>query len=312
MLQSDILSFLPSPILGSITATLAFLNTTLAFLPLFFIAVLKLLVPHRGWRDFCRGILSSIAEGWVAVNGRIGSLTGTQWEVTLPPDLERSGRYLIVANHQSWSDVLVIQRALGRRVPFLTFFLKQELIWVPMLGLAWWALDMPFVKRYSKAYLQKNPGKRGADLSATRASCAKLKGGPLCIVNFAEGTRFRDEKHQAQSSPYRHLLKPRAGGLAFTMNALDGAVHTLLDATLVYDPHRGGLWDLLSGRLKRVQVVIEAIHIPERFLVGDYQEDEEWRAAFQAWLSEMWERKDARMHRLLTPGEKTSASMGPP
>ncbi len=61
--------------------------------------------------------------------------------------LHQRGWYLVSSNHQSWVDILVLQRIFHGRIPFLKFFLKQELIWVPVIGLAWWALDFPFMKR---------------------------------------------------------------------------------------------------------------------------------------------------------------------
>ena len=50
--------------------------------------------------------------------------------------LARQEWYLMTSNHQSWADILVLQKVTNRRVPSLKFFLKQELIWVPLLGLA--------------------------------------------------------------------------------------------------------------------------------------------------------------------------------
>ncbi len=55
------------------------------------------------------------------------------------------------SNHRSWVDILVLQSIFNRRIPFLKFFLKRQLIWVPLLGLAWWALDFPFMRRYSSS-----------------------------------------------------------------------------------------------------------------------------------------------------------------
>ena len=34
-------------------------------------------------------------------------------------------------------------------------------------------------------------------------------------MNFVEGTRFTREKHARQNSPYNHLLRTKAGGMAF-------------------------------------------------------------------------------------------------
>ena len=112
------------------------------------------------------------------------------------------------------------RKSLTAAVPFLKFFLKKELIWVPILGIAWWALDFPFMKRYSAAVLKKRPHLRGKDIEITRQACKKFKSLPVSIMNFVEGTRFTREKHDKQKSPFTHLLKPKAGGIGFVLSTM--------------------------------------------------------------------------------------------
>ena len=287
------LAFLPSPLKGALAALLVVVNTLFWFVPVFVLAMFKLAVPLEAWQRLCRRWLAWLAEHWISVNRAITALTqNIEWDIDIPASLDRRESYLVIANHQSWADIVVLQRAFNRRIPFLKFFLKQQLIWVPFLGIAWWALDMPFMKRHSREYLERHPEKRGADLEVTRRACEKFRGMPVAIMNFVEGTRFRHEKHLAQQSPYRHLLKPRAGGIAFALNAMDGAIRKMLDVTIVYRPHRAGFWGLLSGKVQRVVVRAREIDIPERFLHGDYQNDPVWRDDFQGWLRELWQQKD--------------------
>ncbi|HEX6929184.1 MAG TPA: acetyltransferase, partial [Gammaproteobacteria bacterium] len=170
---------------------------------------------------------------------------------------------------------------------------------VPLLGVAWWALDLPFMRRHSREYLEKHPGQRGADLEITRRACEKFRDMPVSIMNFVEGTRFRAGKHAAQDSPYRHLLKPKAGGLAFALNAMDGAIRKVLDVTIVYRPHRAGFGDLFSGKVAKVIVRVGERDVPARFLHGDYQNDASWRDDFQAWVRELWMEKDREIGQLL-------------
>jgi 1-acyl-sn-glycerol-3-phosphate acyltransferase len=165
--------------------------------------------------------------------------------------LRDDGHYLVLANHQSWVDIVVLQTVLNRRIPFLRFFLKSELIWVPFLGLAWWALDFPFMKRYSRRTLARNPELAGKDIEATRRACEKFKGMPVSVMNFVEGTRFTAAKHGRQSPPYRHLLKPKAGGVAFVMDAMGSALHSVVDATIAYPAGIPTMLDLLSGASRR-------------------------------------------------------------
>jgi len=298
-----VLAFLPSFIKGPLGAILVILNTVLCFIPLFVVAVFKLLIPLRAWQWTCAIVLTWIAELWISVNNGITDLTQRiEWDVDLPADLRYRSSYLVISNHQSWADIVVLQRVFNRRIPFLKFFLKKELIWVPLMGIAWWALDLPFMRRYSREYLEKHPEKRGADLAITRRACEKFRDMPVTIMNFVEGTRFRAGKHAAQSSPYRHLLRPKAGGIAFALNAMEGAIRTLLDVTVVYRPHRSGFMDLFSGRVGKVTVRVRELAVPERFLHGDYQNDAAWRDEFQAWMRELWQHKDDEIDRLLAAG----------
>ena len=206
--------------------------------------------------------------------------------------------YFVNSNHQSWTDIVVMLKIFTGRIPFLKFFLKQELFWIPILGTAWWALDYPFMKRYSKKFLEKHPELRGKDLETTRKACERYQHSPVSILNFIEGTRFTPEKHRKQKPSYRHLLRPKAGGFAFAVSAMAGKISNMLDVTVVYPEGPVNFWDFLCGRLSRVVVRVRTYVIPEEFLKGDYQEDPEFRKRFQAWVSNLWHEKDELIERL--------------
>ena len=191
--------------------------------------------------------------------------------------LQPDGHYLVMANHQTWVDIPVLQAALNRRVPFLRFFLKSQLFWVPLLGLAWWALDFPFMKRYSREQLAKAARAGRARHRRTRRACAKFMHIPVAMMNFVEGTRFTPAKHDKQASPFAHLLKPKAGGVAFVLDAMGRALHSILDVTIVYPDGRPTLFDLMSNRIGEVRVHIRERPIPAELLGGDYQNDPAFR-----------------------------------
>ena len=174
----------------------------------------------------------------------------------------------------------------------LKFFLKKELIWVPIIGICWWALDFPFMKRSTPAEIKKDPSLAGKDLETTRQACEKFKTTPVSVFNFLEGTRFTPAKHARQQSPFKHLLKPKAGGAAFVLGSMGGQMHTMLDLTIVYPDKQIGPWDLFCGRISKVIVHINKIEIPKEFLGKDYSCDPEFKAAFQVWLNTLWEEKD--------------------
>ncbi len=140
-------------IVGTISVICYFVNTVVWSTPIFILAIFKL-IPIAPWRRFISYLLDACATAWIGVNNLNQRISGrTKWQVNGLEKLTRDDWYLVVANHQSWVDILVLQRVFNRRIPFLKFFLKKELIYVPILGLAWWALDFPFMRRYSKSFL---------------------------------------------------------------------------------------------------------------------------------------------------------------
>lgn len=292
------LSFLPAAIRGSLSALLLMLNTLLCFSVLLPLALIKLL-PWRPLQKGCTVLLIRIAEFWILCNSGWMKLAGrTEWGVTGRDQLEYDGWYLVISNHQSWVDILALQHNLNRRMPMLKFFLKQELIWVPVIGICWWALDFPFMKRYTKAYLDRHPEKAGQDVAATRRACEKFKTTPVAVFNFLEGTRFTQAKHDQQQSPFRYLLKPKSGGVAFVLDAMGTQLRSLVDITIHYPDGNPTFWDLLSGKVRKVVMRCQLKPIPAQFLGKDYQNDEAFRSEFQAWINGLWEEKDAQLERL--------------
>ena len=274
-------------------------NVVLHVLPLFALALLKLLLPIRAIRRACSHGLIAIAESWIGCNNRMfGWFTRIRWCLEGLAEFRYDGNYLVLCNHQSWTDIPVLQKVFNRRIPFLRFFLKSQLIWVPLLGPAWWALDFPFMKRYSKETLAKHPELKGKDREATRRACEKFSQMPVSVMNFVEGTRFTPAKHQSQDSPYRHLLRPKAGGVAFVLDAMGEALHAILDVTIVYPQGAGNMMDLISGRIGEVRVHVRELPIGAE-LRGDYENDAVFRERFQAWMNELWTDKDARIGTML-------------
>ena len=284
---------------GALAALLLGLNTIVCCTPLFIVSLFKLCLPFAAAQRVTDELMRHIHEAWISNNNAwIDLLARTRWQVDGLAGLDYQHSYLITSNHQSWVDILVLQYVLNRRIRPLKFFLKQALIWVPVIGLAWWALGFPFMKRYSKAYLEKHPEKRGKDLETTRKTCAKFRGKPTAIFNFAEGTRFTVAKHRQQQSPFRHLLKPKAGGIAFVLDAMGEQLQSIVDVTIHYPDGAPGFWDLLCGRVRRIDVQFEELAIPEEFLGKSYDQDEQYRLAFQQWINRLWERKDERLEQM--------------
>jgi 1-acyl-sn-glycerol-3-phosphate acyltransferase len=280
---------------GALASVALALNVIVVSLSLVPFALLKLVVPVPAVRRLADRALNGLATGWCAFNELImGAVGRTKWDVRGVAGLERRGWYLVSPNHQSWADILVLQKVFRGRIPFLKFFLKAELIWVPVIGLSWWALDFPFMKR-GKA------GGRG-DLETTRRACEKFKLIPTSVINFVEGTRFTRDKHRRQQSPYRHLLKPKAGGMGVALATMGERFTSLLDVTIAYPAGTPTFWDLLCGRLHTVVVRVQERPIPRSLVGRDPGHDHAFRAEVQAWLATMWREKDEQLDALLAGG----------
>lgn len=293
------LYFLPAPLRGALSFLFYVLNTIVMCSFLLGVALLKLFVPVSGFRKGCDRILIAIATTWISINVFNSDLFNPiQWDICGLDELEMNGWYLVLANHQSWTDILVLQKVFNHKIPFLKFFLKKELIWVPLLGLAWWALDFPFMRRYSKSFLEKHPHLKGKDLESTKKACEKFKTMPVSVMNFVEGTRFTRMKHDKQNSPYMNLLKPRGGGIAFVIGAMGENIHKIVDVTIVYPNGADSFWGFISGRVRHIVVDVTVMPITAN-LKGDYFSDTLFREAFCNWLNDLWAQKDRKISNLV-------------
>lgn len=281
--------------------TLLLAVNTIVHVPLLMIAaLLKALMPWRRARSVWNAVLMAIAASWISCNtALLDTFTRLRITTSIDANLDSHGHYLVLANHQSWVDIPVLQAIFNRRIPLLRFFLKSQLFWVPLLGLAWWALDFPFMKRYSREQLERRPELAGRDIAATRRACAKFRDLPVSIMNFVEGTRFTPAKHAKQASPFARLLKPRAGGIAFVLDAMGDALHSILDVTIVYPNGRPSMTDLFADRIGEVRVEVQQYPIPAELLAGDYQNDPAFRERVQAWINSVWSSKDRTIAKLL-------------
>jgi 1-acyl-sn-glycerol-3-phosphate acyltransferase len=281
------------------------ITTVMVFFPILFLAVFKLLIPLHGFQKQIHMALDWCASQWMSFNN-------WQQQVLLPTQIDTQGLddlsleqwYLMVANHQSWVDILVILRLFNGRIPYIKFFLKQSLLYIPFMGFCFWALDFPFMRRYSKAQLEKHPELKAKDIERTRKSCEVFRHNPVTIINFMEGTRFTQAKHDQQQSVYRHLLMPKAGGVSFALSAMNGQLKQLLDVTIFYPEKIPTYWEYAGGGVKKIQLHLRQLPITAD-LIGDYAEDENFRQSFQIWVNQFWQEKDQRLIRFHSETEKS-------
>ena len=294
------LRFLPSWLIGSISLLMYVMNCLIIGSIILVVAVLKI-IPIEHWRAFCSRLLVWIGMIWVDINSvNIWLTRKITWDIQGLEDLKPGGWYLVISNHRTWADILVLQKVFNHRIPFLKFFLKQQLIWLPVAGQVWWAMDFPFMKRYSKEYLQKHPEEQGKDIETTRQACEKFKYHPISIMNFVEGTRFTKEKHDRQKSPFTHLLLPKAGGVAFVLSAMGNYLTSIVDTTIIYPQPDVSFWDFVSGKVSHVTVRVKQVPIPGEFLNNQYATDPKVQKDFQDWVNQLWEQKDAQIKEMIS------------
>lgn len=282
-------------------ASLAIFLYSIAIVILFFcliiISFLWLITPIPVWRHKLKHVANHVPSLWSeSIRLTMWLTTNTKFIVHGLEKLDKNKSYLLISNHTSWLDILIMQRVLDRHVPQLRYFMKQQLLYIPLLGQGCWMLGYPFMKRHSTSYLKKHPYKANEDLETTRKACRRFEKVPVTLINYVEGTRFSEAKKQRQLSPFQHLLKPKAGGIAFIIAALEKQIDTIIDVTIIYPLSQHIMWDFLKGNIAKIIVQIELLPITSD-LRGDYQNDREFRAYFQRWLNKIWERKDKLLKR---------------
>lgn len=255
------------------------LNLSFWLVPLILLSALKLGLP------FLRRTLDPLLDGVYRSAVRVHDVwlrrvIGLEWP---RPGLgvSRDTVCLVLSNHVSWSDILLLQSVVSRDGPLLKFLSKRELLWIPLFGIIFWAFDFPVLRRRAKGRLDEATRRR-VDAEALAAACEGLRRHPAALMSFAEGTRFTEAKRRAAKSPYQALLPPRVGGVAALRSALGEDLRYVLDVTLIYG-EEASLWSFLCGRapclgIDVVEIPIEQVPLEREALIG--------------WLDERWARKD--------------------
>lgn len=289
-----------APIIFVIHTTLQILNLAFWGGLIIILGLVKLLLPSgkvkKAWNSVMHGLMFSFGRISVLL---IRLFNNVEINYNVHGNLAKDAWYLIISNHLSYLDIILLIEFATYRIPAPKFFLKKELIWLPFVGLGAWALDMPFMHRYTRAYLEKHPEKKGKDLATTKAYCEKFRTTPTTVINFVEGTRFTTAKHQLKNSPYSHLLQPKAGGVSFTLAAMGELFTNVLDISLLYPENkRHPMMAMLSGRMTKIIIDVNVTPVPELQQQSNRSESE-FRLYFQNWLNELWENKDRRIKNLL-------------
>ena len=283
---------------GFIAATFIGANTMLACIPLFAMVLIRLPLLG-GWRAAMSRHMDWIIDYWVGCNRWLFRTLGL-CRVTLASDdlqhLHRDRWYLIICNHQSWTDIVLLQTELLHHLPPIKFFTKSQLKWLPFLGAAMMALGFPYVRRVSAEQIARNPELKGLDRRSTLQACEGLSRHPTAVLNFLEGTRFSPSKHAAQTKPrFNRLLNPKIGGLQYVLEGMGKRLDGLVDITITYPDHDApSFWDFLCGRCASATMSLRLRPVPDELL---HAEAEQMRPLVAKWTDEMWQDKDLELMR---------------
>ena len=233
------------------------------------------------WADFMRWLLTTIKTDYVITGDR----------------LDPRGTYLILANHQSWIDIMMVMVVLGKGTTLPRFFMKWELVYMPVINICAWVLDFPIMRRYTQEDIKDRPELKNRDFDYAHEVLSRNPERQCVVVNYAEGTRFTPEKHRKNRSPYKHLLKPKVGGPQLALDCLRGWLDGIIDITLAYPGAKVSVWRLMAGRVPKVMIHVERIELPDGL-----EKPPETLAelkAFRGWMNSIWAKKDARIDQMI-------------
>lgn len=283
-------------LLGIVSLLYITLNLTIGLIPLLLLALLKLLIPLAFVKDALYRMMLGVYAFAVRVDSvLLKHLLGIRFDVRgLVQGLEKDKNYLVISNHQSWADILVLQSLLIKGAPIIKFIVKKEIILIPLVGLICWAYEYPFVKRASLTSKKSRSHSNQNDLGTIDQRLADLGKHATTIINFVEGTRFNLLKSAQHDSPFQHLLKPRAGGLTHILQTFGHQIDFVLDFTIAYDSKGPVFWNLLNGTCKRITVNIQKIPIKCMLDSITHNETLDYPHVSK-WLKQFWQEKDDKM-----------------
>ena len=279
-------------LIGIISCLVLFFNTFLLAFLMIPLGIIKFLIPSKKFRVSLTKFIIRIGEIWISINSIwVIGFHRPNIEISGLEEFDKDSWYLATSNHQSAADIFLVQRLTNKKIPMLKFFIKYILAYVPIIGLCWWALDMPFLRRYTKEDLKKDPSLKGKDYKEMKKSLEHYSLHPVSIFSYAEVTRFTEKKHNDQNSPYENLLRPKEGGLAIALSNVPN-IKYLIDMTFIYESERKGFWYYLCGRMKNIKIYIKKIEIPANFIHEDLVINDSLRSDFKIWLNDIWSDKD--------------------
>jgi hypothetical protein len=305
------LNFLPAVLVGAI-ASLLMVHQRLFWVPILLVfALIKLLVPIPAFRRAIAPVLLAIAEAWIILQQRLDGADPAH-----PLGRGRPGRAGLPQLVHGQLQPPVLGRHPGAAAPAQPAYPAAEVL--PQAAADLGAGDGAGL--VGAGLSLHAPAQRGLPAQTPRDARQGPGNHTQGLREVCTGAHQRDElsgghalhpaKHARQQSPYQHLLKPKAGGLALALDALGDKFQAILDVTIVYPDGRPTFWHFLQGRMHRVTVRARLLPLPTHLDLSQYSSDSTVRAVFHTWVQEIWQEKDALVTQLLqeqgTPKESAA------
>ena len=195
-----------------------------------------------------------------------------------------------LSNHQSWADIFIVQMITNRKVPMLKFFMKFVLIYVPVIGICWWALDMPFLKRYSKDQLERNPSLRGKDFASMKRSLKSIVSIQSLFLVLPKVPDSLQQKYKDQNSPSIICLNPKKEDWLPQYQQCQDSIRLL--TSQLFTNQKKKLLGFLERNMNNARIFVQSLDIPDKFKISQLHENDGLRKEFKDWLNEIWHKKD--------------------
>lgn len=252
---------------GIVGFAILFCYTLFGCFLVYILAFFQLLCPVPRWRRQLRGANDEVITAWVFLNEKMCQVfrwtrIDTKLAETLP---SRKDWWIIASNHQSWADIVILEIVFRKLAPPIKFFTKRELIWIPFLGFGLWLLRFPYVRRGMREKGQTRSRLQQKNRRELQRAAKQFHERPISLLLFLEGTRFTSTKHAEQQSLFQNLLRPKVGGLAYSLEALDTDVDRIVNVTINYHGEVPGFWQFVCGRCSQVDVLVDTISLTADF-----------------------------------------------
>jgi 1-acyl-sn-glycerol-3-phosphate acyltransferase len=282
--------------------SLTYITGNLAFwiIPLLVLTGLKFLVTNTKAQDYLYRAMLWLYRRAVGVDHfLLNCILAIDFEISGLPLLNKNNNYLVISNHRSWADILVLQSLLVRGAPIIKFIVKREILMLPLVGWICWAYEYPFVSRHTLKFKKQTGRNNKSDLHSLNQRLANLKNHPSSIINFVEGTRYTTLKNGQEESSLANLLPPKVGGLTYILQTFGTQLDYLLDCTIAYDCEEPIFWNLLGKQSQKVKVEVQQIPISNLLPIITSEKGSISYEQTSEWLNDLWEQKDQKLICLL-------------